>query len=365
LNNMSTILLVLFSIIALMVLHEFGHFIVSKWFKVKVDEFGVGYPPRIFGKKIGETVYSLNLLPFGAFVKIAGEEGEKSINSSQNFNGKPIWQRSLIILGGVVSFWMIAVIILSFVFSSGISQVVSDEEEEGFSNPKIQVLSVASGSPAELAGIEIGDTILGFSAASVFYPVSKIKDVQEFTENYKGKEVVASMKRGVEDFEISLVPRVSPPEGEGAMGVSLIRTAEKSYPIWMAPGLAIKETINLTGAVIVGWGDTLLSLVKGQGLPSGVQFMGPVGMGSILNDAAKVGINYFLNIIAILSIYMAVMNLLPIPALDGGRLLFLAIEKIKRSPINPKIEQNVNSAFFYLLVALMVWVTIKDIGNLF
>ena len=361
---MSTIILVFFSIIALMVLHEFGHFIVSKWFGVKVDEFGVGYPPRIFGKKIGETLYSLNLLPFGAFVRIAGEEGKNSTDSNNNFNEKPIWKRSLIVLGGVVSFWIIAVVILSFVFSSGISQVVSDEEE-GFSNPQVQILSVSNDSPAEVAGIEMGDTILGFTVDSVFYPVSKINDVQAFTENYKGKEALMNMKRGVKDFAVSLVPRISPPEGDGAMGVSLIRTAEKSYPVWMAPGLAIKQTVNLTGAVIVGWADTLLSLIKGQGLPSGVQFVGPVGIGSILNDAAKVGINYFLNIIAILSIYLAVMNLLPIPALDGGRLVFLAIEKIKKSPVSPKIEQNVNGAFFYLMIALMVWVTIKDISNLF
>src|SRR4030042_5794700 len=149
-----TCLISFFSLIALVTLHEFGHFIVAKRFGVKVEEFGVGYPPRIFGKKIGETIYSLNLLPFGAFVKITGEEGEKSADSNQNFNDKPIWQRSLIVLGGVVSFWIIAVVLLSFVFSSGISQVISDDEEEGFSNPRIQVLGVAPASPAQLAGIE-------------------------------------------------------------------------------------------------------------------------------------------------------------------------------------------------------------------
>jgi regulator of sigma E protease len=173
------------------------------------------------------------------------------------------------------------------------------------------------------------------------------------------------LERGFEPFEVSLIPRVSPPVGEGAMGVSLIRTAEKSYPIWKAPILAFRDTVRLTGAVISGLFDTLLSLVKGQGLPNGVHLMGPVGMGSVLNNAAKVGINYFLDMVAVLSIYMAVFNLLPIPASDGGRLLFLAIEKIKRKPINPKIEQRVNSTFFFLLIALMAWVTIKDIGNLF
>lgn len=363
---MLTILLVFFSIIALMALHEFGHFIVSKKFGVQVDEFGIGYPPRLFGKKMGGTFYSLNLLPFGAFVKIAGEDGEgKNVDDSRNFNKKPVWQRTLVVLGGVVSFWVIAVILLTFVFSTGVSQVISDEEETGFLNPKVQVLSVSSGSPAESAGIMPGDTISGFGVFGDFSPVDKIKEVQDLTQEYKGEEVSVFLQRGTEEIEASLSPRVSPPAGEGAMGVALVRTAEKSYPFWKAPFLAAKATISMTGSVIVGWKDVLASLIKGEGLPSGVQLVGPVGIGSMLNEAAKVGITYFLQLTAILSIYLAVLNLLPIPALDGGRLVFLAVEKLKRSPVNQKIEQNINGAFFLLLLVLMVWVTIRDIGNLF
>ncbi|MFH1714463.1 MAG: M50 family metallopeptidase [Candidatus Nealsonbacteria bacterium] len=362
---MLTILLVFFSIIALVSLHEFGHFIIAKKFNVKVDEFGIGYPPRIIGKKIGETLYSLNLLPFGAFVKILGEEGgAEGVEDNRNFSKKPVWQRTLILLGGVASFWLIATLLLSFVFGTGVSQSVEDDAK-GALNPKIQVSGVSNDSPADLVGIKPGDIISGFYFSGVFYPVDKIKEFQEFIEEQKGKEITVLFNRGNEAMEFSLIPRISPPVGEGAMGVDLLRVAEVTYSWWQAPVMAVKATFNLTMAVISIWFSTSKSLLAGQGLPGEVQFLGPIGIGSVLNQAAQVGINYFLQLIALLAVYLAVLNLLPIPALDGGRVVFLVIEKIKGSPINKKIEQSINSAFFFLMIGLMVWVTVKDIANLF
>jgi len=360
-----TILIVIFCIIGLLVLHEFGHFIVAKKFGVKVEEFGIGYPPRLFGKKFGDTLYSVNLLPFGAFVRIPGEEGEtKSIEDYQNFQGKPAWQRALILLGGVVSFWIISAILLSIVFAIGTSQAISDEEGGVLVNPKVQVLGTAPDSPAEKAGIKIGDVIKEMKLGEDKIIIEKVKDVQKFTENNKGKEVSVLIQRGKENFEVSLLLRESPPGDEGAMGVALARTAEKSFPFWQAPLKGIEATVNLTGAVILGWADILGSLIQGKGMPQGVQVMGPIGIGSLLTQAAQVGINYFLQFIAIISIYLAVLNILPIPALDGGKLLFLGIEKIKGSPVNPRIEQRFTVAFFFLLILLMVWATINDIARL-
>lgn len=352
-----TILIAVFSIITLLVVHEFGHFIVAKKFGVKVEEFGVGYPPRLFSKKIGQTLYSINLIPFGAFVKIPGEGGEKSsLEDYQRFVEKPVWQRALILLGGVVSFWIVAVILLSIVFSIGAPVAISDTEVGPLINPKIRILAVAPNSPAEIAGIKPADTIKEFS---------KIKEVQEFTEANKGKVVTLTIERGKEVFDVSLTPRISPPAGEGAMGVALVRTAEKSFPWWQSPIKGIEATINLTGAVIAGWGKILAGLFQGEGLPKGVQLVGPIGIGSLITQAAQAGINYFLQFIAMIAIYLAVFNILPIPALDGGKLLFLGIEKVKRKPINPKIEQNITTAFFALLIVLMIWVTIKDVVRLF
>lgn len=361
-----TVLIALFSIIVLLVLHEFGHFIIAKRFGVKVDEFGVGYPPRLFAKKFGETVYSLNLLPFGAFVKIPGEEGEEAtVEDYHSFGKKPIWQRASILLGGVVSFWLVAIILLSIVFSLGVPQAISDEEAGPLVNPQVQILSVAANSPAQAAGIQRGDAIQKIMVGEEVFEIQTIKEVQEVIEVYKGKEITLIIQRGKEVLEMSLTPRVGPPAGEGAMGVALVRTAEKTYPLWQAPLKGAEATWQLTQAIIVGWAKILGSLVQGEGLPKGVQLVGPIGIGSLLTQAAQVGVSYFLQFVAMLAVYLAIFNVLPIPALDGGKLLFLAIEKVKGRPINHKIEQKITTAFFAILILLMVWVTIRDISRLF
>jgi regulator of sigma E protease len=360
------VLIALFSIIALLVLHELGHFLVAKKFGVRVEEFGVGYPPRLFGKKIGDTVYSVNLLPFGAFVKIPGEGGEKSsLEDYRRFAGKPAWQRALILFGGVASFWIVAAILLSVVFAIGTPQAISDEEAGPLINPKVQILSVAPDSPAVTAGINTGDVILKMKAEAEEMGVEKVVEVQDFTERHKGEEVLLTIGRGKEIFETSLIPRVSPPEGEGAIGVALVRTADKSYPWYQAPLKGIEATLNLTVAVVVGWAKILGSLIQGEGMPAGVQMVGPIGIGSLLTRAAQVGLSYFLQFIAIISIYLAVFNILPIPALDGGKLVFLGIEKLRGRPVNQNVEQKITATFFFLLLSLIIWVTIKDIINLF
>ena len=377
-----TIIIVFFSLIGLMALHEFGHFVIAKKCGVKVEEFGIGYPPRIIGKKIGQTLYSLNLLPFGAFVKIYGEEG--GIESAQSFSEKPIWQRASIVIGGVVSFWLISAILLSIVFGLGVSQAISDEAEA--KNPKVQIVAIASGSPAEKAGIRLGDTIAslklkmknqasingseGEEEDEVLFAyeklkITKVKEVQEFTNIHRGEETVLTIQRGKEIFDVSLIPRVSPPEGEGAMGVGLARTTLTHYPWYLSPIKGIEASLNLTASIGLGLIDIFGNIVGGKGLPAGVQLMGPVGMGSLMTQVAQLGVSYYLQFVASISICLAIFNILPIPALDGGKLLFLAIEKIRKKPVSPKIEQNITGGFFTVLVVLMIWVTIKDIIRLF
>ena len=364
-----TILIAFISLIGLMVLHELGHFVIAKKFGVEVEEFGIGYPPRILGKKIGGTIYSINLLPFGAFVKIKGEEG--GIESAHSFAGKAIWQRALIILGGVVSFWLVSAVLLSIVFGMGVSQSISDEEDYPLLEPRVQIIAVASGSPAEKAGIKPGDVIRELRITNYELRITKVKEVQELTEKYKGEEITLTIERRVsasgypEIFDVSLIPRVSPPEGEGAMGVALSRMIEKSYPWYLAPVKGIEATFNLTKGVIAGMSQLFGNLIRGKGLPSGAEVMGPVGIGKLMTEVAKMGINYYLQFIALVSVYLAVFNILPIPALDGGKLLFLGIEKVRRKPMSQKVEQNITSVFFALLITLMLWVTIKDISRIF
>lgn len=356
-----TILITFISLISLVVLHEFGHFILAKKFGVKVEEFGIGYPPRIFGKKIGETVYSLNLLPFGAFVKIYGEEERRK--DPRSFSQKPIWQRALIVLGGCVSFWLICALLLSIVMNLGVPRAIGDEVTQNITNPRVQIVAVASNSPAEYAGLRVGDVIKQLKINNHQLTINRVKEVIEFTEANKGKEVTLTIERGKETLEVNLVPRVSPPGGEGSIGIALVRTIIESYPWYQAPIKGILATGNLTILIIQGWIQALVNFF--QGLPTGVRLMGPVGIFSLTSQIGQLGINYFLQFIAMLAIYLGLFNLLPIPVVDGGKLFFLGIEGILRRPVPQKIEQRINAFFFALLIALMVWVTIKDITKLF
>jgi len=355
-----TILIAFFSLIGLMTLHEFGHFIVAKRFGVKVEEFGIGYPPRIFGKKIGETLYSLNLLPFGAFVKMPGEIGQAA--DPRSFSSQAVWKRALIAFAGVLSFWIMAAILFSIVFNLG-TAVAVDDEASGLVNPKVQIASISVGSPAKLAGLEPGDTIKKMTIGEERLVINKIKEVQEFSNDKLGKEITLTIERGNEVFDVKVVPRISPPAGEGPLGVGLVRTAVKSFSWYQAPWQGLVTTVNMTGAIIQGYGQVIKNVVQGQ--PTGVELMGPVGVVHLFTQASQMGVSYFLQFVGMVAIYIAIFNILPIPAVDGGKMLFLGIEAIRRRPISEKVEQNVTAVFFSLLLLLMVLVTIKDIARLF
>jgi len=357
-----SLLLAFFSLVVLIILHELGHFLLAKRFGVKVEEFGIFLPPRLISKKIGETVYSLNLLPLGAFVRLHGE-ADQGGSEYWSFSQKPIWQRALIILGGVVSFWIVSVILLSIVMGLGVPTAISDEENGDLIDPMVRVMAVAPNSPAEMAGIRLGDAIRKFSIFNFQSPISKVRELQELTEKYKGEEVTLTIERGREIFVVSLVPRVSPPEGEGPMGVVLVRTAMKFYPWYQAPIQGVITTVNLTLAIIQGWIEALVLAVRRE--PTGVELAGPVGIVSLVAQVGRLGISYFLQFIAIISLHIALFNLLPIPALDGGKLVFLGIETVRKKPISLKTEQQITAFSFALLIFLIIWVTIHDIKRLF
>jgi len=345
-----TIIISFVALIGLLIIHEFGHFILAKKFGVKVEEFGVGYPPRLIGKKIGETIYSINLLPFGAFVRMPGET-EKS-EDLHSFSRQPVLNRILIALAGVVSFWIVSAVLFSIVFNMGTYVAVSDNNSN-LTNPKVQITAIAKDSPAEKAGLKPGDAILTFT---------KVKDVQGFAEQYKGKEVVLTIERGKEVFDVKLTPRENPPSGEGAMGVGLTRTAFQSYPWYQAPLKGIQATFSMTLAVIRGYGEAVSKLFLRQS--TGVTLTGPVGVFNLFLQAGSMGASYFLQFTGMVAIYIALFNLLPIPAVDGGKIVFLLIEAVKRKRMNYKIEQNITAVFFGLLILLMVFITVKDIMRL-
>lgn len=360
-----TLLVAFFSLIALMIIHEFGHFIIAKKFGVKVEEFGIGYPPKIFGKKIGETVYSLNLIPLGAFVKIYGEEG--GLDDYRSFSRLVIWKRVLIVVGGVAAFWIASVIIFSFLFVVGATVPVGDKDIEGFTDARIEIMLVDKGSPAEKAGLMVGDKIIGFKTGAENTAINKVTDFQEFTQNNKGKTVIITIERSGEIFVFDMVPRIFYPEGQGPLGVELERIAtiiEKS-PWYAAPGKSLIYVWQLTSKSVRGIFVFFYDLSVGKGVPAGAELAGPVGITIFLANAASYGLGFFLYFIGSISVFIALFNLFPIPALDGGKLLFLVIEKIAGKPVPVKWEQGITMLFFFLLISMSVFVTIKfDIPRL-
>ncbi len=349
------ILIAFFSLIGLVVLHELGHFLVAKKFGVRVEEFGIGLPPRLFGKKIGETLYSLNLLPLGAFVRLTGEEG--SSTDPRSFGARSLLQRALIIGAGVIAFWIIAFFIfVGLALTTGIPASVSDEITEGVLNPQVRVLGIAPESPAKAAGLLSGDAVQDFA---------KVGEFQSFINQHKGQEIVLSIVRAGQNLSIPITPRLEPPVGEGPLGIELVRTGNMQYRWYEAPVAASQKTIGLTVEIVQGLLGTLAGVFGGKGLPEGVGVVGPIGIVDLLRNSFAFGIGHFLSFLATLSIYLAIFNALPIPAVDGGRLLFLGIEALRKKPLGERIEQRVNGFFFLLLITFMIWVTIKDITRLF
>ena len=361
-----TLAIVLISFLILIILHELGHYIFAKKYGVKVEEFGIGLPPRLIGKKIGETIYSINLLPFGAFVRLEGEE--QTAGGPRSFSAKPIWQRMVIVAAGVVAFWLIAIVIFTGLgMTSGIPTGIGDEETQGITNPVVQILGVAKDSPAQQAGIELGDNILKMEErdSGAFVEPTRVGEIQSFINNAKGEEIILTFQRGADIQQVTLIPRIDPPDGEGAMGVALVRTAFVKYTWWEAPFQAVLRTGRLTIDIVKNLVGLVINLVSGKGVPAGVEFMGPVGIVHLLTNSLSLGVAHFLSFFAVLAVYLAIFNALPIPVVDGGKLLFLGIEAIRKKPVPELWEKRVSMVVFALLITMMIWVTIKDIVRIF
>ena len=354
-----TLLVAFFSLILLMVIHEFGHFIIAKKFGVKVEEFGIGYPPRLFGKRFGQTLYSINLIPLGAFVKIFGEEGD--VHDPKSFSNLAIWKRILIVLGGVLAFWVAAVIIFSLLFSIGAKVPVGDQDIDGATNVDVTVMSVEKNSPAEAAGIQAGDVIKSAKSNTAETTVYKMGDFQNFIKDNKGNPVTVTVQREGASLNFNVTPRINPLEGQGATGVSLERLATiiEKYPWYQAPWQGTVFTGKVTFEALKKLGEFFGHIFGGKGLPSGTQLAGPVGITIFLANSASYGLGFFLYFVGSLSVLLAIFNLFPIPALDGGKLVFLIIEKIMGRPVPVRWEQTITIIFFVLLITMSLFITIR------
>lgn len=340
------IFLIIISLSVLILIHELGHFSAAKMFKVPVSEFGIGFPPRLFSKKLGETVYSINALPFGGFVKIEGEDGENS-GEEKSFLNIAAWKKAVILSAGVVMNIILGWIVLSSIFFIGTPQYLAIDK-------------ISPGSPAEVAGLFEGDVIMGarFGQEKLEEAITADGFV-EFVSSAGEEPITLSLKRGGKDLEIVLSGRESPPPGEGSLGVAIASIGFGKMSFFEAVKEGLLFTIFTLKMVVVA----LFQLVTGLFVDPKIieDVAGPIGIFAIASQAGELGLVFLFQLMAFISINLAVINLIPFPALDGGRLLFLAIEKVKGSAISFKTQSIFNIIGFAILIMLMIAVTIKDV----
>jgi len=344
----------------LILIHEFGHYIAAKKNGVYVEEFGFGLPPRAWGKKIGETIYSLNWLPFGGFVKLLGEEEHEMVGKKlpknmkkRTFASKKPWQKTMIITAGVFMNFMLGWAIISYLFTQGVP-VPSD---------KLIVSQVVEKSPAKLAGLQKNDLLINFFQNGYEIPVKNNEDFVNNAKKFAGKEISLRIKRDNQYKYILVTPRINPPKGQGPLGIVISSYEIKKYSIYEAPFKGLVESYEITKSIVKEFAKTVYKFITFQKMD--VEVSGPVGIAKITGDAVEVGPQAVLQLLAILSLNLAVINILPFPALDGGRLVFVFYEWIFRKKANAKFEQRLNLVGFAILLTLIVVVTISDIIKLF
>ncbi|MBU1179654.1 RIP metalloprotease RseP [Patescibacteria group bacterium] len=367
---MFTTLLLFIIILGLLVfVHEFGHFFAAKKLGAKVDEFGFGFPPRMVGvyrvgkkwkwtfrktPKIKQTIYSLNWIPLGGFVKIKGEEGTEK-DEPDSFASKSIGKRAIILVAGVTMNVILAMVILSIGFGIGIPQAIGDKMSPRaiIKDRNIQIVSVLKDSMADKAGIESGDEVLALDGRKVNF-----KEMQDYLTGKVGEKVTYTIKRDDETIEKKIVPSILEETGKGGIGVGLVEIGVVSYPWYLAIWKGIMEAFFYIKEIAIAFGTLFKNLFVGKGVS--VDLSGPVGIAVITGKVARMGLIYLMQFTAILSVNLAIINVFPFPALDGGRLLFLAIEKIRNKPVSQRIESTIHNLGFALLMILIVTITARD-----
>jgi len=360
-------IILFFVILAVLVLvHEFGHFFAAKRFGVRVDEFGLGFPPKLWSKKVGETVYSVNAIPFGGFVKIFGENpDEDSINGSdkgRSFVHIAKWKQAIVLASGVFMNVLFAWLLFSIAYLSGMTTIVSGTDAKYIQDAHVLILATLPESPAEKAGFLPGDQVRAFAIGGATTTAPSVDELQAAVKSSEGQALVFDVDRVGEKVYLEVLPEKAAADAY-AIGVSMDQAGKVVLPLH----LAIWEGGKLTVDMFVGIATNLYTLAHDAllGKADFSQVSGPVGIARLVGDAGKLGIVYLLSFTAFISLNLAVLNLVPFPALDGGRILFVLIEAIKRSPIKPVIANWTNTVGFGLLILLMLFITYRDIVRLF
>jgi regulator of sigma E protease len=370
------IIVIIITLLVLVVSHEFGHFITAKKFDVEVQEFGFGIPPRAWGKKIGETIVSVNWLPIGGFVRLLGEDetDKKKLKDKRSFANKPVIQRIGIVVAGVVANFLLAVVLFYAVLASqGFKEKLPLLVPHQFagvqqSNESIILIGgVAPDSPASAAGIKSGDRVVEFNSQKLDSGDQFIK----LTKQFAGKKVTLTLEdQQRQKRVVELTPRENPPKNQGALGVELasVNIANLNYATLdqkLTSGFV--HSYNLTTYSFDILGSLIASSLRTHNFePVSESVSGPVGITNMTRTILQTQnpLIPYLNFIALLSLNLAIINILPFPALDGGRLFFLLIEFITRRKVNPAVERWVHTIGMVLLIALIVVITLSDISKI-
>jgi regulator of sigma E protease len=376
---LSTIIIFILVLTVLVAAHELGHFFTARRFGVKAEEFGFGFPPRAIGwyknrfghwrRIVGDrsveslaasedenlhpahqaTIYSLNWLPIGGFVKIKGEDGDGK-DQHDSFSYKKIWQRVIILSAGVIMNVILAWFLFSLGYLIGLPQSTDTLGKNAtVSDSQIVVAQVLPNTPAAEAGLQDGDIIERLNDAKI----GTEKALQDAVATNADRETRLLVNRDGAEKTIIVVP-TAPNGGRATIGIAIFSSGLVRYPFFSA---------LWEGQIFISFANLFREIFKGQDVSN--QFAGPVGIATITGQAARLGFTYLLQFTALLSLNLAVINIIPFPALDGGRILFLLIEKAKGKPVRKEIETLIHNIGFLLLIALVIFVTFKDIVKLF
>ena len=369
----------------LVVIHELGHGLVAKRHGVVVEEFGIGFPPMAWSKKVPnsilgkDVVYSVNWLPLGGFVKLQGENDAAS--KKGDYGSVSFWKKTQILLAGVFMNWIAAAVLLSILAAVGMPNILKDQfyipaDAQIVSQP-VELVAVSNGLPAEKAGLRQGDKILRFAGA----PLDNANSLASLAKQNAGKTVEVIYSRQSVEHSTRVALRADNNDKKGYLGASpsqleLIRAS------WSAPIVGVVTTAQMSWVTLQGLGDVLANGVQGLVMKLsfnkhdqvvaneklgavGDSVAGPVGIfGVIFPAAEKAGLTHVVMLAAIISLTLAVMNILPIPALDGGRWFVTAIFRALKKPLTKDVEEKIHGAGFMVLMFLVLLVTIADIGKL-
>ena len=347
---MGSLLTFLIVLSILVLVHELGHFIAAKRAGVWVEEFGLGLPPRIVGKKIGETIFSINLLPFGGFVKLHGESSQSKLKKpTRAFLNKGRKDGISILLSGVLMNFLLAVVAFGIVYSiSGIPR----------ESDNVKIVDIAPGSPAQISDLITGEVVRKVAGV-------KVDSVEKFislVEKNKGKKTQLILESG---NTITVIPREDPPEGEGPLGVAISSIEIYYPPLYQRPFYGIyygfKDAVFWGKQVAVGIVELVGGLFRGQ---TPKDLAGPVGIYALTSKVSEVGGLALIHFVGVLSVNLAILNILPFPALDGGRLVFIAIESIFGRRVVPKVESLIHSVGMIILILLLIAITAHDVQRI-